>query len=59
MLTVALTGCAIVVVVAVKVFGHFLFEDPCMGSGNLRGSVNFYYDDDGKDDTYEHARDEE
>lgn len=46
----ALFGCAVLVVLAVKVLGRYLFEDPCSGDGNFRDPVEFYYEKDEDDD---------
>ena len=41
-----LFGCFLVVVFGVKVFGKYLFEDPCEGSGNFRDPVTFYEEEE-------------
>ena len=45
-----LFGCFLLVVVGVKVFGRYIFEDPCEGSGNFRDPINFYDEEDEEDD---------
>ena len=53
----ALFGCAMLVVIAVKVFGRYLFEDPCEGDGNYNPPMDmFYYEDEDDDDDTEHGR---
>ena len=37
-----LFGCFLVVVIGIKVFGKYLFEDPCEGDGSFRDPITYY-----------------
>jgi len=44
-------GCFIIIVLGVKVFGRYLFEDPCDGDGNFREPTDYYdYEIEEKDE---------
>lgn len=41
-----LCGCALIVIAGVKIFGKFLFQDPCEGSGNFHDPIEFRYNEE-------------
>ena len=51
----ALFGCFLLVVGFVKVFGRFLFQDPCEGDGNYNPPMDLFYEEYDEDDT-DHRR---
>ncbi len=47
----ALFGCLLLVVGIAKVFGRFLFQDPCEGDGNYNPPMDLFYEVYEEDDT--------
>lgn len=47
-----LFGCALLVFCGAKVFGRYLFEDPCEGDGNFRDPVEYYAEEESDDEEH-------
>lgn len=54
---IALGACVVLVVIVVKVFGRYLFENPCEGDGNYNPPMDmFYYEEPESEDDTKHRR---